>query len=808
MTRRLLPLLAALAWAAGAARAADWSHWRGPHQNGVADDKGLPEKWSPNAKAPDNNLVWRVPFGGRTTPVVQNGRVYIINKSGGEGDTEESRLHLQERVMCFDADSGKALWEYKFNVWHTDIVAVRLGWTNMVGDPETGNVYAHGTQGLLFCFDKDGKIFWQHSLTEEYGRISGYGGRVTSPIIDGDLLILSMLNASWGEQAIGGCRFVAFDKRTGQVVWWASTGLQPKDTYYSVPVVAEIGGQRLLISGGGDGGVHAFKVRTGEHVWSYVFGTGAVNCSPVVDGNLVYIGHGEDNADGGAQGRVVCVDGSQVEHGRPKLVWKVDGIKAKYTSPVLRQGRLYITDEIGRLFCLDGKDGKQLWAYQYGKNSRGSPVLADGKIYIGEVDSRFHILRPEDDGCKRLHSQFFRKKAGGHDVEINGSPAVANGRIYFMTTEDLYCIGKKDAGGEGKAAAAAAADGESAEGEGEPAHLQVVPADVALHPGESVELKARAFDVKGRPLGDAKVEWSLAGMRPPVPYTPAPPPPPGTPTPPPPPALQGRLSETSGAATTLTVNTPQEKAPPAQFGRVVAKLGQLTADVRVRVAPTLPYRPNFDNIPEKRTPGGWVNTQGKFEMVGAIDEGGKARKILRKTTVNPSPLVARANAFIGMPDCKDYTIQADVQGSKSGPDLPDMGVVANRYTLMLAGNTQQLRLVSWDAIPRVDRTIYYTWSPGVWYRMKLTVAVAGGKATVRGKVWPRGGKEPEDWAVEVVDPVPNTEGAPALYGYAAATDAGKPGEPGYRAGTNIYFENVTVTPNAAGGAAASRADKK
>ena len=88
------------------------------------------------------------------------------------------------------------------------------------------------------------------------------------------------------------------------------------------------------------------------------------------------------------------------------------------------------------------------------------------------------------------------------------------------------------------------------------------------------------------------------------------------------------------------------------------------------------------------------------------------------------------------------------------------------------------------------------------------VGCGGGKATVRGKVWPRGGKEPEDWAVEVVDPVPNTEGAPALYGYAAATDAGKPGEPGYRAGTNIYFENVTVTPNAAGGAAASRADKK
>src|SRR5262249_48435464 len=150
------------------------------------------------------------------------------------------------------------------------------------------------TQGLFTCFDKDGRILWEHSLAEEYGRISGYGGRVTSPFVDGDLVIIGMLNANWGDQGIGRTRFAAFNKRTGAVVWWGGSTLPPKDTYFSVPVAAEIGGQRLLISGGGDGAVHAFKIRTGERVWSYVFSSGAVNCSPVIDGNLIYIGHGED----------------------------------------------------------------------------------------------------------------------------------------------------------------------------------------------------------------------------------------------------------------------------------------------------------------------------------------------------------------------------------------------------------------------------------------------------------------------------------------------------------------------------------
>ncbi|MBJ7302954.1 MAG: hypothetical protein JHD26_00785, partial [Gemmataceae bacterium] len=34
--------------------AVEWSHWRGPTQNGVSTDKNLPEKWSPNPATADN----------------------------------------------------------------------------------------------------------------------------------------------------------------------------------------------------------------------------------------------------------------------------------------------------------------------------------------------------------------------------------------------------------------------------------------------------------------------------------------------------------------------------------------------------------------------------------------------------------------------------------------------------------------------------------------------------------------------------------------------------------------------------------
>src|SRR6266851_226738 len=653
--KRFLPLLlAAGLFTVSAVRATDWYRWRGPEQNGVSPEKNLPEKWSPDPKAANNNLIWKAPYGSRSTPIVLNGRVYLINDAG-EGLTE------QERVMCFDADSGKVEWEYKFNVFLTDIVSDRVGWTNLVADPETGNVYAHGVQGLLFCFSKDGKVLWSHSLTEEYGRISGYGGRLVSPVVDGELVILGLNNASWGEQARGGTRFVAFDKRTGDPVWWSSTGAQVKDSYYSTPVVAVIAGQRLLISGGGDGGVHAFKARTGQKVWSYFFGSGAVNCSPVVDGNRIYIAHGDESPDSNRQGRVICLDGSKVKDGKPERVWQRDAIKVKYASPILHEGRLYVCDEGARLYCLDAATGKSLWKspFAYGRNCMGSPVWADGKIYVGEVQSRFHILKPGPDKCERLHFQFFRAPAGDPaETELSGSPAVANGRIYFSTSRETFCIGKKE-----QPLSTAALQRSAAEAPADPsakaAHLQVLPADVVLEPGQSTQFKAQAFDNQGRFLREVQAEWSLSGPLPPAGLTQ-----PAGAKPPPPPPLQGEIS----AAGKLSVT----KAPPGQFGMVVAKAEGLTGQARVRVVPTLPYSTDFERIPEGRTPGGWVNTQGKFAV-----QTKDGAKVLVKLANISNPLVARAYAYIAKPTMTGYTIRADMQGRKKGEDMPDMGVLAN-----------------------------------------------------------------------------------------------------------------------------------
>src|SRR5262245_3898240 len=72
-------LALALAFLPVALTAADWWNWRGPGQNGVSPEKDLPDKWSPDPSDPDSNLIWKAPYGCRSTPLVMNGRVYFIN---------------------------------------------------------------------------------------------------------------------------------------------------------------------------------------------------------------------------------------------------------------------------------------------------------------------------------------------------------------------------------------------------------------------------------------------------------------------------------------------------------------------------------------------------------------------------------------------------------------------------------------------------------------------------------------------------------------------------------------------------------
>ena len=91
----------------------------------------------------------------------------------------------------------------------------------------------------------------------------------------------------------------------------SSPGGRPYDTNYSSGVIATLGGQRLLISGSGDGAVYAIKPQTGERVWGFMAAKRAINTGVAISGNRVFISHGDENLDTSQMGMLAALDGTQ-----------------------------------------------------------------------------------------------------------------------------------------------------------------------------------------------------------------------------------------------------------------------------------------------------------------------------------------------------------------------------------------------------------------------------------------------------------------------------------------------------------------
>ena len=707
--------------------ASDWAEWRGPARDGISSEKNLPEKWSPTG----DNLAWKAPYGGRSGPIVIGDRVYLQNTAGA-GETE------QERIMCFNADTGKLLWEHRFNVYLSDVPPHRVGWASPVGDPATGNVYAFGVGGHLLGLNRDGKVLWERSLAEDFGLLTTHGGRTVSPIIDGDLVIISGVTFQWGQHGRGGHRFIAFDKKTGDTVYVSAPGGRPYDTTYAPPIIADINGTRLLIQGSSDGFVHAIKPQTGEPVWKYEISKRGLNTGVVVKGTTAILTHSEENLNSSEMGMMVAVDATaKGEIKKEQVKWSTYGWQGGFSSPVIDGDRMYQIDNSANLAAFAINDGKQLWMKNLGTIQKASPVFADGKLYVGTENGKFYILRPSATGADIL-SEVQLGTAALPDP-IVGSAAVSNGRVYFASSSALYCIGKKHNSSSQHATASAVGTPVSS---ASATWVQVVPTELILKPGQKVNFRARLFDAQGNFIREEPAaEWSLDQLK-------------GT-------IANGSFTVASDAV--------------GQAGLVKAKVGDITGSASVRVFPPLPLSENFDSIAVNSAPSNWVSMTMKF---GVRDQNGN--KVLAKLTEGSS-LLTRSRAYIGPSDWSNYTVEADVSATQKRRQQGDAGIIAQRYVLTLYGNSQMLHIEPWQ--PEIKRTVSvpFAWKPDTWYRMKLEVQnLPDGKTRARGKVWPAGEAEPAAWMIERVDPIPNRQGAPGIFGNGLA---------------ELYFDNIKVYAN-------------
>src|SRR3569832_723291 len=98
-----------------------WLNMRGPQQTGLSLEKNQPDKLA------TKDALWVADFPGQSTPVIANGKLYIMGYLGDGPD-------LQEGVACFDAETGKKIWELLNNDIISDTVYQRYATSSAAVD--------------------------------------------------------------------------------------------------------------------------------------------------------------------------------------------------------------------------------------------------------------------------------------------------------------------------------------------------------------------------------------------------------------------------------------------------------------------------------------------------------------------------------------------------------------------------------------------------------------------------------------------------------------------------------------------------
>ena len=380
--------------------AADWPQWRGLNRDGISRETGLLKTWP----ATGPKVIWKAPLGnGYSAIAVSQGRVYTMASVGKD-----------EFAICFDAAMGKELWRTRTDSTYESGQGDGPRSTPTVD----GNwVYVMGAQSKLYALNgKDGKKIWSHDLQSEYGSEVPGWGTSTSPLVEGDLLLVD-IGGKTGH-SIG-----AFNKKSGTLVWKTHTDKQG----YSSPIAVNANGARQILFFTGTSLVSVSPA--GAVNWKYPWRTsyyGNIATPIFIAPDKVYISTAYDTG-----AAVLKLTGGKDKPSFQEL-WKSKIAQNHFNSSVHYNNHIYGFDQ-AVLQCIDANTGKEKWKQSgFGK---GSLILAEGNLIVLGERGQLALVEATPSAYKEKS-----RVDGVIEGKTWTAPALANGKLYVRNEKEMICM--------------------------------------------------------------------------------------------------------------------------------------------------------------------------------------------------------------------------------------------------------------------------------------------------------------------------------------------------------------------------------
>ncbi|NLN94293.1 MAG: PQQ-binding-like beta-propeller repeat protein [Candidatus Hydrogenedens sp.] len=395
-----------------------WPRFRGKNFDNICQDgPPLASKWSEDGPAE----LWSVALGeGYAAPVVQNGRVYLLDY--------DEELH-GDVVRCFSLDNGRELWRRFYEI----SVKRNHGMSRTVPAVTESLLVTVGPRCHVLCLDpENGDFRWGMDLQREYGVTEPLWYTGQCPLIDDGAVIL----AAGGPDAL----LVAVDGMTGDILWKTPNPREWAMSHSSI-IPLHLAGVKTYVycTLGAVIGVAAEGSRRGEVLWEVPWKARVIAPSAVqVDEKrfLVTAGYGE-----GSLMIAVVQNAGDFEAEVLYAVSPKEGIACEQQTPIFSQGLLYTVmpkdaAALREQFACYHPDGQLIWSS--GPDNRfglGPYMLADNKFFVLSDDGVLTMMARSTEKFEALDS---RRVLTGN--EAWGPLALAGTRMLLRDSQRLICL--------------------------------------------------------------------------------------------------------------------------------------------------------------------------------------------------------------------------------------------------------------------------------------------------------------------------------------------------------------------------------
>jgi outer membrane protein assembly factor BamB len=406
--------LACISFATSLAQADDWPEFRGPLQNGIAENATPPLNWSQ-----DKNIVWRqeMPGEGWSSPVVYKGSVYLTTAL-----IDEEKKPTSLRVLRVDAATGDILWNAEAITWSGESTKhVKNGYASPTPIVYDDRVYVHFGPRATACLDTEGKVLWRQ-MDLAYIVRHGSGG---SPVLHDNKLIFTCDDLTTPF-------IVALDVKSGNVIWRTDreTTARNKDSFCT-PIIINDKKRKLVVSPGA-GMVGAYDVEDGKEVWHVRYGNGfSVVPRPLVAHGMIFMATGTNGV-----GVMAVRPGGRGDVTDTHVVWeKFEGWPETPSMLIIGDELYYVSDK-GEFSCVDAVTGELHWRERIRGRITASPVYAKGRIYTTTERGKTVVVKASKEYKILAENNLFE--------DILASLALSGSAVFIRTEDALYRIEKTE----------------------------------------------------------------------------------------------------------------------------------------------------------------------------------------------------------------------------------------------------------------------------------------------------------------------------------------------------------------------------